>query len=430
MTLIDDLVFYNPWWTENRVPQRLLQPFKRNAFEELLKYFDTGRIIVLKGARRTGKSTLAYQLIEHMLEKKVAPKNILYVSFDDLKMQVSLHEILEEYERQVLKAPLENERTIVFMDEVQFKENWELETKKFFDRKYPITFFATGSAATFIKKSSESLAGRTIELSLPPFSFKEFFEYSTGSKLKINARDIIQVKNVEKKAELLFNEYVLKGGFPSTFGLPDELWRKTVREDVVEKAVYRDIATLYDVKNPQALEKLLLWIASNTGGLFNKTALASEIGLSREYVDVYLHYLKNAYLVKTIPAFTASAASSIRKNEKAYVTDTGVANALTNSPSVIDGKAGMLVETIIANELDQPAYLPGTKEVDFISGKHAIEVKYQRNVSDSEVISVARSAAKARKKPLIITRNIFEERFGTQLVPAWLYLLCKEAFEK
>ncbi len=237
------------------------------------------------------------------------------------------------------------------------------------------------------------------------------------------------MKKIEKQAELLLQEYLLKGGFPAVFNLSEELWRKALKEDVVEKTIHRDIAYLYDVKRPLSLEKLLLWVAGNTGGLVNKTTLASSIDASREYTEKYLTYLKNAFLVNLVGAFEKTVEARVRRAEKAYIADPGLANALLNTPRVDDTLAGKLVETIVANALSEEgaAYYANKKEVDFVTAaKQAIEVKYQQTISESDVNNVKEIAKKLKAKALFITKKHFEKRKGVQLIPAWLYLLSRK----
>lgn len=423
MALVDDLFFYNPWWVERKVPDRLLEGYRRKVFGELLDSLSVQRVTVLKGARRVGKTTLVYQVINELLGEN-SPNSVMYLSFDDPKLRVGLEEILGVFEEKVLQKDLLSGKTFVFMDEVQFLEGWELEVKKFFDRKYPIKFFATGSAATLIKKGTESLAGRTIEYSLAPFSFKEFFEYKTGIK-QVNEKNTVEVLKVEKQGQLLFQEYLLKGGFPTVFSLPDDLWRKALKEDVVEKTIHRDIAFLYDVKRPVSVEKLLFWVAGNTGGMVNKSSLSSVIDASREYTEKYLTYLKNSFLIVLVGAHEKTVEGRVRKSEKAYIIDPGLANALLNAVRIDDALAGKLVETVVANNLssENPRYYSGRKEVDFIAGDKAIEVKYQQSISESDLNSLKEAAKRLKAKPLIITKKDFDQRDGVSLVPAWLYLL-------
>jgi len=167
------------------------------------------------------------------------------------------------------------------MDEVHFLENWQFYVKKYFDRKYPLKFLVSSSAATPIKKGAESLAGRTVEETLYPFSFYEFLSYRIKKKrltgiidrIRKNLRhfelpDITDLTPYATEIKISFEEYAEKGGFPNLFSVEEPiLWKRLVREDIVEKVIYRDMVELYDIKNPEVLERLFLYLADITSGI-------------------------------------------------------------------------------------------------------------------------------------------------------------------
>jgi predicted AAA+ superfamily ATPase len=72
-----NLIAFNRWWDTGRVEDVYLKPFKRPLFYELMKSMDMRQIIIIYGIRRVGKTTLMYQLIDHLLRNGVNRKNIL-----------------------------------------------------------------------------------------------------------------------------------------------------------------------------------------------------------------------------------------------------------------------------------------------------------------------------------------------------------------
>ena len=109
---------WNKWWIEKNVDSSLIGK-RRKIFIDLLPYFDKRQIIVIKGIRRVGKTTLMYQIIDYLIrEKEVNPFHILYFSFDEEKQDID--EIIKEYELLVLKKPISGfKRIYIFLDEVQ-----------------------------------------------------------------------------------------------------------------------------------------------------------------------------------------------------------------------------------------------------------------------------------------------------------------------
>jgi len=293
------LYFHNPWWREKKVPQDFLPPFKRPILEKLKKYLKTlNRIIIIKGPRRTGKTTLLYQLIQSILDEKKDPLEILFLSFDDLKLRQDLEKTLAIYEK-IRGRTLKEPQIYCFLDEVHFLDNWSLMVKKYFDKKYPIKFIVSSSSASLFKKSLESLAGRTVEELILPFTFKEFVCYFLREDK--NFLEFLEKKKFTPYAselKILFKKYLNRGGFPHLLEISEpSLWEKLLREDVLEKVIYRDLIQLYGVREPEKLEKTFLYLSNITGQILNFSNLAKNLGISRQHLEKYIFYLKESYLI-------------------------------------------------------------------------------------------------------------------------------------
>lgn len=223
--LKESLHFYNPWWETERVPPDLLTEYQRPVVKALLSYLSLSRIIVLKGPSRTGKTTIFYQMVENLIKNGVPSRDILFLSFDDIRIKVELDDILKIYQQMNKRLIKEGNPVYIFMDEAHFLENWQFFVKKYFDRKYPLKFIVSGSAASLIKKGSESLAGKTIEETIYPFSFYEFLslrlkEHKLIDKVNclrdefrgFNFIDVTELVPYESEIKILFEEYLQKGG--------------------------------------------------------------------------------------------------------------------------------------------------------------------------------------------------------------------------
>lgn len=438
--LEEALFFHNPWWIKERVPEELLERYKRPIFDKLVSYLGLNRILILKGPRRVGKTSLLYQLIDHLFVQGVSPQNILFLSFDDPKVRVDLDEIIKLYET-ISGSPIsEKKKVYCFLDEAHFLPDWELYVKKYFDKKFPIKFIVSGSAATLIKKSSESLAGRTIEEVLLPFNFFEYLSYKAKEKHLIveleKRRKEFSLKilpaslppPLEQSLKIHFREYKERGGFPHIFGIKKKyLWRKLLYEDVIEKAVYKDIVELYDVRQPHLLEKLLLYASDISAQTLNISNIANSIGLSREFVEKYLNYLKNAYLLFTLKKYARTSEKQIRSLEKIHLIDSGLFEVL-EKPS-----EGNIIESIIARhfypfEEKKLYYWREKLEVDLICAQESIlapvEIKTGDQIKKSELGGLLAFMGKYKTKFGIVTTG---EKMGTtkiegqeiRFIPYW-----------
>jgi len=438
MEVENALFFYNPWWVK-KIPPYLVKEYKRDAFYKIEKYLDINRIIVIKGPRRVGKTTVIYQMIDELL-KKVDSNQILYVPFDDPNLR-DFDKILDFYQSKILKAGLDKKQTYLFLDEIQYLKNWQYHAKKYYDRSYPIKFVVSGSSATLIRKGTESLMGRTIEEILLPFSFREFLQYHLKERisLKLDALDSVRIKKYEKDARILFEDYLLKGGFPNIFEIEETgLWQKLIRDDVIDKVIYRDIVTLYDLKKPELLEKLFLYLTGINGQILNVSNISNSIGLSREYVNKYLIYLKNAYFLLGVKKYAKSIEKIVRSNEKVYILDPAIINSLLNKTRIDEDFAGHLVESIIAEHLigHEYYYWRDYYEVDFVvkikSRLLPIEVKYRSQVRKKDLNGLLTFMERFNiNRGILVTKDMFDkqkiDRKEILFIPAWLFLLSEIA---
>lgn len=435
--IAERLYFHNPWWQSGRVSGKLALPFKRKLFTELLEKLNLDRILVLKGPRRTGKTTIIYQIIENLLSRGVNPFNILYLSFDDIDLRIRLPEILKLWERESKRAIDKEPLLYLFLDEVQFLDFWEVDVKLFYDKKYPIKFFASGSSASLIRKTTESLAGRTFERVLLPLDFEEYL-YLEGEEVGLTKNNLQRLKNGKisflpfgNKLFLLWEKYLERGGFPHLIKLEPEEWSQTLKEDILDKVVYRDLVQLYGIKEPATLERMLRYLAETSSGILNLSDLASNLKMSWESTQNYLTYLKQAYLVFTLPKYSRSPKETARSLEKSHVIDSGIMR-LFSKP-----EKSAFWETVVARHLWQrwgrdTYYWRDRYEVDIVfeeKGKLVpVEVKSGVDVSKSSLRGLISFCKKYKVREgfvLYAGKNEIKKIEGVKLrlMSCWEYLL-------
>lgn len=429
---MEELFFYNPWW-KGKFEFEIT--YKRDAFRNIIENIEkTDRIVVVKGPRRVGKTTIIYQLISSLIERGTNPKTILYLSFDDPKLRKDFDKILDFYKIEILKSDIQSKKIYIFMDEVQFLENWQYSVKKYYDRKFPIKFIVSGSAATLIKKDSESLMGRTIEEIMLPFSFQEYFKYKTGEEpktMEIKEFNILTIKKYEEKAKILFSEYLKRGGFPNIFDLDDRQIQTVLREDVIEKALYRDIVSIYDIKKPELLEKLFIYLVNSTAQPINTSNISKYLKFSRQYVSKYITYLKNAYFIITLRNYSKSAGKTARSTEKSYCIDPAIINTFLSGE--FEHEAGHIFESIVARHFfgKNVYYWKNYHEVDFVLKSKTlipIEVKYKNKYTDKDIKGILEFCRKFKTKTgILLTKDVFEKKvvgdIAIKLIPIWAFIL-------
>jgi predicted AAA+ superfamily ATPase len=300
MITIDKLNDMNQWWKTDSVKKELSPIFKRKLYYTIQKYINLRQITAIVGLRRTGKSTLFYQLIEELIENKNKSQNILYFSFDETISELS--ELINFYKENILKKDLGDGKIFIFLDEIQKLKDWENKIKIYYDLYPNIKFFVSGSASiNIIMNSKESLAGRIFYFHLEPLSFEEF--------LQLKGKDIGKIKENPSlwKSELKIeiNEYLLKP-FPEIINADDDLAKKYIKESIIEKAIFRDLSTLFEIKDIGLIENLINIVASNPGMIINLDDLSKDLKRNRQIISNYLYYLEYCFILKSLKNFRGS----------------------------------------------------------------------------------------------------------------------------
>ena len=188
---------YNPWWKSGQIPNEYLKEMKRTAYyetERIIVNKTVRRFIVLSGARRVGKTTILYQLIQKLLEKGINEKNILYLTLDNPILKFgTLDKIMDIY----INNFAVDSQIYVFLDEIQYAKDWNNWLKVFFDQYKNWNIVATGSASPLIERGiTESGVGRWKTITVPTLSFYEYCRL-VEEKSELNADALIEgIKNL------------------------------------------------------------------------------------------------------------------------------------------------------------------------------------------------------------------------------------------
>jgi len=250
--LLNLLIQYNPWWKGIPISDKSAPPQHRFAFYEakkLLRHPSLRRFVILSGARRVGKTTIMYQLINELLSEGIPARNIVYLSFDNPILKLGGFEgVLRAYEN---AYPTEGE-VYFFFDEVQYAEDWEVWVKTLYDSRPYLRLVATGSASPTLEKgSANSGVGRWSILRIPTLSFYEYCDLlqvpvrpglPAGIRptqlYKMGKSDLSELMNKLSPLQQHFNRYLTIGGFPElALSSDDAFSQRMLREDVVDKVI-------------------------------------------------------------------------------------------------------------------------------------------------------------------------------------------------
>lgn len=257
--IIKTLFDWNPWIEGIPFPKELAGFYRKYNLEQYLKIPE---IKVLEGAKRVGKSTLMYQLIEKLSEND---KSVLYINFEDeILKKYTLNEIVSAFRG---RFPVDN----LFIDEIQNCKDWVSFIRKAHDRKEISQIWISGSNSSFIKQEFASLlTGRNITINVHPLSFDEYLLFnSIDSKLPTSSQNEIIIKNQ-------FMHYMNIGSFPAVVLRP--VLQKELLISYFEDFIYKDIATRHEV-NLLKIKELGIYLATNSAKSFSYRGCATALGM-------------------------------------------------------------------------------------------------------------------------------------------------------
>ena len=428
--LLDELTRQNPWWNtgEIELEDDLIE---RDLFTALKEELESDIISGLIGLRRTGKTTLMRQLIDHIFTK-TAPENVFYFSFDAMQKEEKIvKKVIQLYYQNILKKiPEELENKIfIFLDEVQKIENWSEQVKSIWDRDYPIKFVISGSSSMNVTKGAgESLVGRIRIHRIYPFSFSEFLKYNEVKPPAIDLNDVkenrIKYPSNSEKIKIMFKDYMEYGGFPE---IHQKKEKREYLNDIVSLTFYRDIINMLPVKRSEVLEGLFHHFISGSGQLVNYNKLSGSLDTKYKTIKKYIEYLETSFLIERSNLHSKSKLKGVRRNPKIYVTDHGFSQLQSMDE-------GLKVETAVYNCLSRSYevhYWRDDHEVDMIVEKEStipIEVKYKEEIRKRDLKGLFEFMEKHEvEKAVVVSEEKWESKTYDDkeviFVPAWLFIL-------
>lgn len=428
---IEKLYESNPWWAGRSVSVELKGKL-RNDYDLLLKSISIDEVTIITGVRRSGKSTLMYQMVDQLLKEGIAPDQILFINLEDNKIaNDTLDEIYEAYKVNINP----NRRAYLFLDEIHKREKWEYWIRNHYDKHSDCKFIISGSCSYLLKKEySTLLTGRNLTFDVFPLSFKEYLSFKGIEINQISLNKGIILDNDKYIILNTLDEYLDYGGFPAVFFREKE-FKTRILAQYFDDILYKDIIDRYDL-NSQKAKDLALYLMTNFTGLISLRSLRNSLGLSYETIKDYISYFKEAFLFFTIDHFSYSVKEQKTNPSKLYCIDNGLRNAVSFKFSE---DAGKLAENLVFSELRRSGkeiyYWKSEKqkEVDFIiknidQSLIAINVTYTDQINAREISSLLDFKKEFEKTTdlIIITKNTEKIEDEIQFIPLWSWLLNKK----
>ena len=324
----------------------------------------TPDIKVITGIRRSGKSKLLESFIRYIQVTDPAA-NVIHINFnleeyEDLLEYHHLHDYISS-------SYIEGKNNYVFIDEVQMCAGFEKTINSLHaSEKYDL--YITGSNAFLLSSDLATLfTGRTFEIEVFPFSFKEFVQY-------------FELKD----PYAAFTRYIQEGGMSGSYLYKSQDARYNYIADVFDTLVVRDIQKKYRIRNMPLMEQLCDFLSDNISNLTSSRSIVNAFAFGQVKtndlsISTYIKYLCNAFAFYKVRRYDIQGKRYLSSNDKYYLCDHSFKYAKLGTKN---SDYGRMIENIVAIELLRRGYelyagVLYKKEIDFVAIKRSEKLYIQ-----------------------------------------------------
>jgi predicted AAA+ superfamily ATPase len=370
---------------------------ERSLYKNILTQCFKGKVIILSGARQTGKTTLLKQII-----KKVDAPSV-WLNADEA-------DILESFTRAGTSTELINmigqQTKLAIIDEAQQIPDIGKKLKLLYDNYPELQVIATGSSAFELSnQTNEPLTGRKRTYYLYPISYNEIAQHTS----KLEAKRWLDTR-------------LVYGFYPDVINNPGK--EKEVLLEIANSYLYKDILRLDGIRKSRLLEKLLQALAFQVGSEVNYNELSKAIGnINSATVEKYLDLLEKTYVIYRLPALSRNLRNELKKGKKYYFCDNGIRNVLISNymnPELRFDKGALWENFLLAERMKQNHYqskFPNTyfwrtldqAEIDYIEESDGTMYAYKFKWKPAKVrFPASFLEAYPQHQTNVVTRENFE----------------------
>ena len=341
--------------TSERVINSIDLSFKRYLYREI--DFNS-RLIIIKGSRGVGKTTLILQSVKEHSD----PKHSIWLSLDHILFTTTRVVTIID------KLYEEGYRTFAF-DEVHKYPDWSIEIKNIYDSYPDIKMLVTASDALNIMQGMGDLSRRADVYHLKGLSFREYLELDHNIKLKTCSYSDLKSHHIEIAEEIIhdvdvlkhFSSYLKMGYYPY-FAESKKRYPEKVKQ-VINHVIEIDLPPIFaiDYNSIRQLKKLLALLARLVPYTPEITKLARDVGIGRNRILLFLDYLNSAGLINLLNS-ARKTDSVMSKPDKIFMENTNIIYALGLGVA----HAGTIRETYAMNALSTTEQVHTPVKGDFM----------------------------------------------------------------
>ena len=387
----------------------------RNEYlEKIKKAMWDNNVKVITGIRRCGKSTLLFDLFGDYLLNTLKIDRNLFIKIkldEDENFRFRNPLLLSKHLKGLIKD--DNKKYYVFIDEIQLSkpktDRVSAVKVSVFDilnglnSKKNVDVYVTGSNSKMLSKDIVTeFRGRTTQIRIHPFSFKEFYAYRGGDEV------------------MCLNEYLLLGGMPELINKASEEDKKQYLKSLFDETYIKDIVERKHIDRVDVLDDVLNYLASQTSSLTNVKSVVNALcsirneKINYEMVSNYISYAMDSFLIDEAKRYDVKGKFYFDYPSKFYFEDVGLRNARLNFRQL---DIGHLMENVIYNELIRRGFLVdvGAVPIRDKNDKEYVEIDFIVNNLDKkmyiqssyEIKTIEKNVSET--KPLKLTNDNFKK---------------------
>jgi len=298
---------------------------KREILDPVLKKIKPNKVLIISGARRTGKTFLLKEIIKNIKEP------YLLLNGEDFNTGMLLSKRSVENYRQLMGS-----KKLLFIDEAQKIPEIGSILKLMVDELPGIRIIATGSSAFDLGNlTGEPLTGRKYTFNLFPLSEREF----NHTENPVDRPDLL-------KQRLVF------GCYPELINFWDVSEKKDYLNELVSSYLLRDILAYENIRHSGKIFNLLRLLAFQIGNEVSYNEIGTNLSMSKNTVEKYLDLLSKVFILFKVEGFSRNLRKEVTKSPKWYFYDNGIRNAIVASFNAIDirNDTGQLWENYMISE--------------------------------------------------------------------------------
>ncbi len=341
-------------------PAKNSKYYQRDLLKRIKPYYKVKEIIAILGSRQVGKTTLLNMIFKDLSRDK----KCLFLTFESRSDLEIFQTDIESFKKLYCAK-----HEVIFIDEFQYAKDAGQKLKYLFDTTN-VKFFISGSSSLEIKNAGKYLVGRVFTFYLNPFSFSEYLRVKDPAIFKLSEEsftacsriflglgglpeNIIKSQSILERLRVLFEDYLIFGGYPRIVTAKDQEEKKLVLESILDNYLLREIRSLLHLATENALLSLARFLSLQIGNLISYNELSNVTQTPITSIRKHLKILEQTLITGLIFPYFTNKRVELVKTPKVYFLDNGFRNKMIDNftESTKRSDIGALAENFVFNVL-------------------------------------------------------------------------------